>query len=196
MAAPESPLCYVGVARQSAAFRLMKQMVNPPSLIPPFNSFSVLYTYLLSASVLCIMLGLGRRRRSRKREAGDQRTRSSPKQTRHYWFLLPLFFFFFFFFLFFFFVFSFQSYFSFLSLLQSLCLFAYKFNYTGIGLEKPNQWAFDTTQFDNILKRLKVVCFFLTFFFFVFVQILLLFAEILFFLCDLYSKRRNHMTKV
>ncbi|CAJ1937368.1 unnamed protein product [Sphenostylis stenocarpa] len=26
MAAPESPLCYVGVARQSAAFRLMKQM--------------------------------------------------------------------------------------------------------------------------------------------------------------------------
>ena len=29
----------------------------------------------------------------------------------------------------------------------------------GIGLEKPNEWAFDTTQFDNILKRLKVVCF-------------------------------------
>lgn len=28
----------------------------------------------------------------------------------------------------------------------------------GIGLEKPNSWAFDTTQFDNILKRLKVVC--------------------------------------
>ncbi|KAI9100750.1 hypothetical protein K1719_024112 [Acacia pycnantha] len=26
----------------------------------------------------------------------------------------------------------------------------------GIGLEKPNDWAFDTTQFDNILKRLKV----------------------------------------
>ncbi|KAI3769244.1 hypothetical protein L6452_00345 [Arctium lappa] len=23
----------------------------------------------------------------------------------------------------------------------------------GIGLEKPNVWAFDTTQFDNILKR-------------------------------------------
>lgn len=31
MAAPESPLCYVGVARQSAAFRLMKQMVHPHS---------------------------------------------------------------------------------------------------------------------------------------------------------------------
>jgi hypothetical protein len=28
----------------------------------------------------------------------------------------------------------------------------------GIGLEKPNSWAFDTTQFDNILRRLKVVC--------------------------------------
>ncbi|KAI3727667.1 hypothetical protein L6452_16285 [Arctium lappa] len=26
----------------------------------------------------------------------------------------------------------------------------------GIGLEKPNAWAFDTTQFDNILKKLKV----------------------------------------
>ncbi|XP_028774795.1 G patch domain-containing protein 4 isoform X2 [Neltuma alba] len=26
----------------------------------------------------------------------------------------------------------------------------------GIGVEKPNNWAFDTTQFDNILKRLKV----------------------------------------
>ncbi|KAL3499298.1 hypothetical protein ACH5RR_038391 [Cinchona calisaya] len=26
----------------------------------------------------------------------------------------------------------------------------------GIGTEKPNSWAFDTTQFDNILKKLKV----------------------------------------
>ena len=26
MVAPESPICYVGVARQSAIFRLMKQM--------------------------------------------------------------------------------------------------------------------------------------------------------------------------
>lgn len=26
----------------------------------------------------------------------------------------------------------------------------------GIGTEKPNEWAFDTAQFDNILKRLKV----------------------------------------
>lgn len=28
---------------------------------------------------------------------------------------------------------------------------------TGVGLEKPNPWAFDTAQFDSILKRLKVV---------------------------------------
>lgn len=28
---------------------------------------------------------------------------------------------------------------------------------TGVGVEKPNNWAFDTTQFDSILKRLKVV---------------------------------------
>ncbi|VVA93565.1 unnamed protein product [Arabis nemorensis] len=27
---------------------------------------------------------------------------------------------------------------------------------TGVGLDKPNPWAFDTTQFDNILKKLKV----------------------------------------
>ncbi|XP_076898709.1 G-patch domain-containing protein 1-like [Bidens hawaiensis] len=26
----------------------------------------------------------------------------------------------------------------------------------GVGVEKPNQWAFDTTKFDNILKKLKV----------------------------------------
>lgn len=32
MAAPEAPLCYVGVAKQSAAFRLMKQMVLLPIL--------------------------------------------------------------------------------------------------------------------------------------------------------------------
>lgn len=29
---------------------------------------------------------------------------------------------------------------------------------TGIGLDKPNNnWILDTTQFDNILKKLKVV---------------------------------------
>ncbi|KAK6158265.1 hypothetical protein DH2020_005579 [Rehmannia glutinosa] len=28
---------------------------------------------------------------------------------------------------------------------------------SGIGTEKPNAWAFDTSQFDNILKKLKVV---------------------------------------
>ncbi|XP_076961131.1 G-patch domain-containing protein 1-like [Bidens hawaiensis] len=30
----------------------------------------------------------------------------------------------------------------------------------GVGVEKPSQWAFDTTKFDNILKKLKVVIFF------------------------------------
>lgn len=29
----------------------------------------------------------------------------------------------------------------------------------GVGVDKPNPWAFDTTQFDNILKKLKVVMF-------------------------------------
>ncbi|CAH8380619.1 unnamed protein product [Eruca vesicaria subsp. sativa] len=28
---------------------------------------------------------------------------------------------------------------------------------SGVGVDKPNPWAFDTTQFDNILKKLKVV---------------------------------------
>ncbi|KAF3563891.1 hypothetical protein DY000_02012334 [Brassica cretica] len=28
---------------------------------------------------------------------------------------------------------------------------------TGVGVDKPNPWAFDTTQFDNILKKLKVI---------------------------------------
>ncbi|KAF8049201.1 hypothetical protein N665_2277s0004 [Sinapis alba] len=27
---------------------------------------------------------------------------------------------------------------------------------SGVGVDKPNPWAFDTTQFDNILKKLKV----------------------------------------
>ena len=32
MAAPEAPVCYAGVQRESAAFRLMKQMVISSSL--------------------------------------------------------------------------------------------------------------------------------------------------------------------
>ncbi|KAF7843562.1 G patch domain-containing protein 4-like isoform X1 [Senna tora] len=31
-----------------------------------------------------------------------------------------------------------------------------KHNTTGIGVDKLNNWAFDTTQFDSIFKRLKV----------------------------------------
>ncbi|XP_004503672.1 G-patch domain-containing protein 1 [Cicer arietinum] len=80
MAAPETPLCYVGVARRSAAFRLMKQMGWEEGE------------------------GLGKDKQGIKGYV-----RVSNKQDT-----------------------------------------------TGIGLEKPNQWAFDTTQFDNILKRLKV----------------------------------------
>ncbi|KAJ1411776.1 G-patch domain [Sesbania bispinosa] len=80
MAAPESPLCYVGVARQSAAFRLMKQMGWEEGE------------------------GLGKEKQGIK---GHVRVKN-------------------------------------------------KQDTVGIGLEKPNHWAFDTTQFDNILKRLKV----------------------------------------
>ncbi|KAI9108416.1 hypothetical protein K1719_020607 [Acacia pycnantha] len=80
MAAPESPVCYVGVARQSAAFRLMKQMGWEEGE------------------------GLGKEKQGIKGYVRVQNKQDT----------------------------------------------------VGIGLEKPNDWAFDTTQFDNILKRLKV----------------------------------------
>ncbi|TYJ46389.1 hypothetical protein E1A91_A02G117900v1 [Gossypium mustelinum] len=80
MAAPEVPLCYVGVARQSAAFRLMKQMGWEEGE------------------------GLGKDKQGIK---GHVRVKN-------------------------------------------------KQDTTGIGLDKPNPWAFDTAQFDSILKGLKV----------------------------------------
>ncbi|KAH7550220.1 hypothetical protein JRO89_XS13G0156400 [Xanthoceras sorbifolium] len=80
MAAPEAPVCYVGVARQSAAFRLMKQMGWEEGE------------------------GLGKDKQGIK---GHIRVKN-------------------------------------------------KQDTTGVGLEKPNPWAFDTAQFDSILKRLKV----------------------------------------
>ncbi|GMN31914.1 hypothetical protein TIFTF001_003464 [Ficus carica] len=80
MAAPEAPLCYVGVARHSAAFRLMKQMGWEEGE------------------------GLGKDKQGIK---GHVRVKN-------------------------------------------------KQDTAGVGTEKPNQWAFDTTQFDSILKRLKV----------------------------------------
>ncbi|KAK0587758.1 hypothetical protein LWI29_028399 [Acer saccharum] len=80
MAAPDAPLCYVGVARQSAAFRLMKQMGWEEGE------------------------GLGKDKQGIK---GHIRVKN-------------------------------------------------KQDTTGVGLEKPNPWAFDTAQFDSILKRLKV----------------------------------------
>ncbi|KAM7525803.1 hypothetical protein LguiA_015705 [Lonicera macranthoides] len=80
MAAPEAPLCYIGVARKSAAFRLMKQMGWEEGE------------------------GLGKDKQGIK---GHVRVKN-------------------------------------------------KQDTAGIGLEKPNAWAFDTAQFDSILKRLKV----------------------------------------
>ncbi|XVE57958.1 hypothetical protein DITRI_Ditri04bG0131200 [Diplodiscus trichospermus] len=80
MAAPEAPLCYVGIARQSAAFRLMKQMGWEEGE------------------------GLGKDKQGIK---GYVRVKN-------------------------------------------------KQDTTGVGLDKPNPWAFDTAQFDSILKRLKV----------------------------------------
>ncbi|KAL9670546.1 hypothetical protein QQ045_008099 [Rhodiola kirilowii] len=80
MASPEAAVCYVGVAKQSAAFRLMKQMGWEEGE------------------------GLGKDKQGIK---GHIRVKN-------------------------------------------------KQDTVGVGLEKPNPWAFDTTQFDNILKRLKV----------------------------------------
>ncbi|CAN1189658.1 G-patch domain-containing protein 1 [Linum perenne] len=80
MAAPESPVCYVGIARKSAAFRLMKQMGWEEGE------------------------GLGKDKQGIK---GHVRVKN-------------------------------------------------KQDTSGVGVEKPNAWAFDTTQFDSILKRLKV----------------------------------------
>lgn len=80
MAAPEAPLCYVGIAKKSAAFRLMKQMGWEEGE------------------------GLGKEKQGIK---GHVRVKN-------------------------------------------------KQDTSGVGLEKPNPWAFDTAQFDSILKRLKV----------------------------------------
>ncbi|KAL2902713.1 PIN2/TERF1-interacting telomerase inhibitor 1 [Bienertia sinuspersici] len=80
MAAPEAPVRYVGIDRQSAAFRLMKQMGWEEGE------------------------GIGKDKQGIKGYIRVQNKQDT----------------------------------------------------AGIGVEKPNQWAFDTTQFDNILKKLKV----------------------------------------
>ncbi|PKA60154.1 hypothetical protein AXF42_Ash009838 [Apostasia shenzhenica] len=81
MASPEAPLCYSGVARQSAAFRLMKQMGWEEGE------------------------GLGKEKQGIKRHVGVKNKQDTK----------------------------------------------------GIGLDKAcDNWVFDTSQFDNILKRLKV----------------------------------------
>uniref|UniRef100_A0A0E0K859 G-patch domain-containing protein n=1 Tax=Oryza punctata TaxID=4537 RepID=A0A0E0K859_ORYPU len=84
MAAPEAPSCYVGIARQSAAFRLMKQMGWEEGE------------------------GLGKDKQGIK---GHVRVKN-------------------------------------------------KQDTLGVGVDSPhNKWVYDTTQFDNILKKLKVVLF-------------------------------------
>ncbi|XP_021309256.1 PIN2/TERF1-interacting telomerase inhibitor 1 isoform X1 [Sorghum bicolor] len=81
MAAPEAPSCYVGIARQSAAFRLMKQMGWEEGE------------------------GLGKDKQGIK---GHVRVKN-------------------------------------------------KQDTLGVGVDSPhNKWVYDTTQFDNILKKLKV----------------------------------------
>ncbi|KAL5218546.1 hypothetical protein ABZP36_019230 [Zizania latifolia] len=81
MAAPEAPSCYVGIARQSAAFRLMKQMGWEEGE------------------------GLGKDKQGIK---GHVRVKN-------------------------------------------------KQDTVGVGVDSPhNKWAYDTTEFDNILKKLKV----------------------------------------
>ncbi|GAB4857432.1 hypothetical protein Ancab_015341 [Ancistrocladus abbreviatus] len=80
MAAPEAPLRYVGIERQSAAFRLMKQMGWEEGE------------------------GLGKEKQGIKGYVRVQNKQDT----------------------------------------------------AGIGLEKANNWAFDTSQFDSILKKLKV----------------------------------------
>ncbi|GAV76131.1 G-patch domain-containing protein [Cephalotus follicularis] len=80
MSAPEAPLRYVGIERQSAAFRLMKQMGWEEGE------------------------GLGKDKQGIKSYVRVKNKQDS----------------------------------------------------TGVGLDKPNPWAFDTAQFDSILKRLKV----------------------------------------
>ncbi|KAM7275193.1 hypothetical protein ACFE04_017059 [Oxalis oulophora] len=77
---PEAPVCYVGVHRESAAFKLMKQMGWEEGE------------------------GLGK----------DKQGIKSHVKVKN------------------------------------------KQDTVGVGLDKPNPWAFDTTQFDNILKKLKV----------------------------------------
>lgn len=81
MASPEAPVCYAGIARKSAAFRLMKQMGWDEGE------------------------GLGKEKQGIKRHVGVKNKQDTK----------------------------------------------------GVGLDKAaNSWVFDTSQFDNILKRLKV----------------------------------------
>lgn len=190
MAAPEVPLCYVGVARESAAFRLMKQMVlslffsissslslsKPPSPNPtnparcdlshtnyPHNYIPIQLVSLdfvsdvWKKSMHCfistfrcftheiISSGVAGRWRPWKGQARNQGTSQSEKQTGYHRF--------------FFFLFLPTA----ANVIYNICAvqmfnMCLCFPLIGVGLDKAaNNWAFDTSQFDNILKRLKVV---------------------------------------
>lgn len=86
MAVPEASPCYVGVARKSAAFRLMKQMVVSLSLSLAGMHICLCSCYMFILITGWICAGMGRRRGFRERQARNQRIHSSQKQTIYYWF--------------------------------------------------------------------------------------------------------------
>ncbi|XP_022859855.1 uncharacterized protein LOC111380506 [Olea europaea var. sylvestris] len=77
------------------------------------------------------MTGMGRRRRAWERKARDQRISQGGEQARHFRTMVLIY-------------------------ERGFYVYVYLEHILGIGTEKPNAWAFDTTQFDGILKKLKV----------------------------------------
>lgn len=82
MAAPEAPLCYVGIARQSSAFRLMKQMVLSFSKYVYSSCEFVGDFFWKNFGMRCCLIdsswrdvGVGGRRRAWQGQARDQRLR-------------------------------------------------------------------------------------------------------------------------
>ncbi|KAL6006733.1 hypothetical protein ACLOJK_032226 [Asimina triloba] len=118
MAAPEAPLCYVGIAKQSAAFRLMKQMVVFFS--PPLICLNI--TSLSRASVLSMHQTLSVCDRNDAKGWEEGEGLGKDKQG-----------------------------------IKGYVKVKNKQDTSGMGLDKAaNNWAFDTSQFDSILRRLKV----------------------------------------
>lgn len=74
MAAPEAPLCYVGVARDSAAFRLMKQMVVFSSLFLILSNFkATIFTWRICLCFFVVLYRVG------KKEKGLAKTSKESK---------------------------------------------------------------------------------------------------------------------